>query len=174
MSGLHRNNSDVLSRHDQDTFLIKDHRSDRVTILDVPYASIEWTSSLLDPLMLSHVPFVLRYFVCPRFDRQYPIYLVLPRYQQTYLLVPVILQPRDLVTRLCKLYDAISPSGPRVPIRHSDGQILLWSICILINHLFRNTQSAPLWPARWDTNQSLLIDDDYVWSLRSKDLVITL
>ena len=79
------------------------------------------------------VPFVLWYFVCPRFDRRYPIYLVHPCYQQTCLLVPVILQPRDLVTWLRNLYDVIPPSGPRVPFRHYDGQIPLCSICKLIN-----------------------------------------
>src|SRR3954466_7476481 len=97
-----------------------------------PCASIELISSF-EPLTLSPDPFVIRYFVFPRFDRQYPIYLVHSLYRQTCLLVPVILQPRDLVTRLRKLYDAISPSGPRVPIRHSDGQIPFRSICILIN-----------------------------------------
>ena len=44
------------------------------------------------------VPFVLRHFACLRFDRRYTVYLVHPRYQQTCLLIPVILQPRDLVT----------------------------------------------------------------------------
>ena len=92
------------SRHDQDTLLINDHQLDLVTILDGPCASIEWTSSLLDPLTLSHVPFVLWYFACPRFDRRYPIYLVHHRYRQTCLLVPVILQPRDLVTWLQSLW----------------------------------------------------------------------
>ena len=46
------------------------------------------------------VPFVLWYFACPRFYRRYTIYLVRPRSKQTTLLVPVILQLRDLVTRL--------------------------------------------------------------------------
>ena len=46
------------------------------------------------------VPFVLWYFACPRFDHRYPIYLVRPRSQHTSLLVPVLLQLRDLVTRL--------------------------------------------------------------------------
>ena len=71
------------------------------------------------------VPFVLWYIDCPRFDRRYAIYLVRPRSQQTSLLVPMILKLRDLVTCLRKPYDVISPSGPRVPIRHSDGQIPL-------------------------------------------------
>ena len=72
---------------------------DLVTILDGPCASIELTSSF-EPLTLSPDPFVIRYFVCLRFDRRYPIYLVHPRLRQTCLLVPVILQPYDLVTRL--------------------------------------------------------------------------
>src|SRR4051812_6740575 len=94
---------------------------DLITILDGPCASIELTSSF-EPLTLSLDPFVLRYFVCPRFDRRYPIpsssSLMINMFTRS-----VILQPRDLVTHLHKLYDAISPSGPRVPIRHSDGQI---------------------------------------------------
>ena len=28
---------------------------------------------IVEPLTLSHDPFVIRYFVCPRFDRRYPI-----------------------------------------------------------------------------------------------------
>ena len=149
-----------------------------VTILDSPCASIEWNFINVGSVNVVSVPFVLRYFAFPRFDRWYPIYLVHPRYLKTCLLVPVILQLRDLVTCLRKPYDAISPSGPRVLIRHSNGQIPLWSICILINHLFRipkvhhyGQYISVRW---WDTNQSLLIDDNYVWSLRSNDLVTTL
>ena len=70
--------------------------------------------------------FVLRYFVCTRFDHRYPI----PSSSSS---------PTNIFTRLCLLHlcdlvtglqvvDAISPSGPRVPICHSDGQIPLWSI----------------------------------------------
>src|ERR1041384_7863488 len=95
---------------------------DLVTILDVPLR-FHRINFIVEPLTLSPDPFVIRYFVCPMFDRRYPIYLLHSRYRQTCLLVPVILQPRDLVTRLRKLYDAISPSGPRVPIHHTDGKI---------------------------------------------------
>ena len=88
------------SRHVQDTFLINDHRSDLVTILDAPALPSNETSSLLDRFNVENYPFVLWYFACPRFDHRYPIYLVNCRYGQTCLLVPVILQPHDLVTCL--------------------------------------------------------------------------
>ena len=147
---------------------------DLVTILDGPYASIELTSSF-EPLALSPNPFVTRYFVCPRFDRRYhiPSSSLLPKNIFTR---PVILQPRDLVTRLRKLYDVISPSGPKVPIRHPDGQIPLWSI--LLNIFLWNTQYAPLWLPCYgvtvDTIKASSGDSNYIWSLRSKDRDTTL
>ena len=95
---------------------------DLVTIRDDPCASIELTSSF-EPLTLSPDPFVTRYFVCPRFDRWYPIPSSSTLLTNIFTR-SVILQPRDLVTHLRKPYDVISPSGPKVPIRHSDGQIL--------------------------------------------------
>ena len=91
------------NRHDRDTLWLMTIMWDLVTILDGPYASIELTSSF-EPLTLSPDPFVIRYFVCPRFDRRYPIYLVYPRLRLTCFLVPVILQPRDLITWLQSLW----------------------------------------------------------------------
>ena len=142
-----------------------------VTILDGPCASS------FEPLTLSHDPFVTRYFVCPRFDRRYPI----PSSSSLLTNIftrPVILQPRDLVTWLRNLYDVISPSGPRVPIRHSDGQIPFWSISYSSTYLLQNTQYALLWLPYYgvtvDTLKASSGDSDYIWSLRSKDRVTTL
>src|ERR1041385_679382 len=85
------------SRHDQT--LSDQYPACRIWLQSLmsPCASIELASSF-EPLTLSPDPFVIRYFVCPRFDHRYPIYLVHSRYRQTCLLVPVILQPCDLVT----------------------------------------------------------------------------
>jgi hypothetical protein len=93
------------SRHDRDnSHWSMTNQLDLVTILDSPCASIEWTSIAVGSVNRVPVPFVLWYFACPRFDHRYPIYLVHPRSQQTSLLVPVILQLRDLVTRLQTLW----------------------------------------------------------------------
>ena len=91
---------------------------------------------IVEPLTLSPDPFVIRYFVCPRFDHRYPIYLVHPRYQQTCLLVSVILQPRDLVTWLRNLYDVISPSRHRVHTCHLDGKSLFDLFAYSLTYLF--------------------------------------
>ena len=148
---------------------------DLVTILDGPCASIELTSSF-EPLTLSPGPFVIRYFVCPRFDRRYPI-------PSSSLLLtnifthPVILKQGDLVTRLQTLWCNIT-EWARVSICHSDGQILSWSISDSSTYLLWNTQYAPLWLPYYsvtvDTLKASSEDSNYIWSLRSKDRVTTL
>ena len=86
------------NRHDRDILWPMTIMWDLVTVLDGPCATIELTSSF-EPITLSPDPFVTRYFVCPRFDRRYPI----PSSSSLLTNIfthPVILQPRDLVTCL--------------------------------------------------------------------------
>ena len=111
------------NRHDRDTLWSMTIMWNLVTILDGPCAFIELTSSF-EPLTLSPDPFVTRYFVCPRFDLRYPYTLF------NLITDKHIYSFRDVTSSwpshmLASFIDAISRSGPRVSIRHSDGQIPL-------------------------------------------------
>ena len=68
-----------------------------------------------------------------------------PRSQQTSLLVPMILQLRDLVTRLQTLWCNITEWAQSTYPSHGLTNPL-WYICILIIMYIRNTWSTPLWP----------------------------
>ena len=146
---------------------------DLVVIFDSPCASIEWNFIAVGSVNRVPFPFVLRYFACLRYDHCYPIYLVRPCSQQTSLLVPVILQLRDLVTRLQTLWCNITEwAQSTCPITRTDkscSDLLTYSSTIYFRTPKVHCYSQHISVRRWDTNQSLLIDDNYVWSLRSKD-----
>ena len=76
---------------------------------------------------------------------------------------------------LASFIDAISPRGPRVPIRHSDGQIPLWSILLYI--FLWSTWVASLWSpyygVTFDAIKASYGDSDLYTISRSKDRVTT-
>ena len=149
---------------------------DLVTILDGPCASIELTS-LFEQLTLSPDPFVTRYFVCPRFHRQYPI----PSSSSSP--TNIFTRSRDIATPWpshtfaqtlwCNITEWAQSTYP------SHG----WTNPVLIYFILLNISTSEyprctfmvtlLWCNGWYT-QSILIDSNYVWSLWSKDLVTTL
>ena len=107
----------------------------------------------------------MRFFVCPSFDRRYPTYHVHISFTTNKFTRPCLLH-LPWPSHLLASYWAISPSGPRVPVHHLDWQIPLWSINILINHIFRNTQSAPLYPAYFCQAVGYKSKSPHRWQLR--------
>ena len=132
---------------------------------------------IVEPLTLSHDPFVTRYFVCPRFDRRYPI-------------PSSSLSPTNIFTRSC---DITTPWPSHTLAQalwcnitewaQSTYPSLGWTNPALIYFILLNISTSEyprctfmvtlLWCNGWYT-QSILVDSNYVWSSRLKDLVTTL
>jgi len=161
--------------HDWDTLWPMTIMWDLVTILDVPLR-FHRINFIVEPLTLSPDPFVIRYFVCPRFDRRYPI----PSSSSLLTNIftrPVILQPRDLVTRLQTLWCNITEwAQSTYPSLGWTNPVLIYFILLNIStsEYPRCTFMVTLLRCNGWYTQSTLIDSDYILSLRSKDRVTTL
>jgi hypothetical protein len=83
----------------------------------------QWSS---EPLRRNPIPFVSRYFTCPRSDRWYPLYLVQSCYPTS-----ILVSFRDItfswtLSRACKLLQCdITERAQNISLRHLDGQIPL-------------------------------------------------
>ena len=149
---------------------------DLVTILDGPCASIELTSSF-EPLTLSPDPFVIRYFVCPWFDRRYPI----P--SSSSLLTNILYSSCDITTPWPSHTLAQALWCNITVWAQSTYPSLGWTNPVLIYFILLNISTSEyprctfmvtlLRCNGWYT-QSILVDTNYVWSLWSNDYVTTL
>ena len=124
------------------------------------------------PLTMRRNPFVLRYFVCPRFDRRHPTYRVQISFTKNKFTRPWSLHPfwpsHLLASYWCNITEWAQSTYPS----------LGWTYHVLIYFILLNMSTSEYprysfmvttFQCNGDVIQSILIDNNSIWSSRYKD-----